>query len=861
MVVGRVASGAAAAAMAVILVSSTAVAGAFVSSDAATTTILLTDEQVRRAADATLELWAGGANGAGASASSQLSAEQLAALRALEYAVDDDARALTAVDVEAGTITLHTTAGGHLWHTDADEAHFHAADAGGAQLAVDGSLAAGKHDLVDALLRAQAQFLGIEHDGGTEAHPGVRVLLGGSGEALRAQLQSQQTAVAAPAAGANIKRQLTDDPISVQSPYVAVNYIIALVGIFPSRDRRLDAEGEAAAGAFADELEHQGARRLEYDGASAPYIGLVEEFAGNFAPAGWALCHGQLLPIAQNAALFSILGTTYGGDGRTTFALPDLRGRIPIGEGQGPELTNRPLGSKGGAVQATLTLDQLPPDGLPVNVMDPYLVLTCLVWLEGTFPSTPGPAGGIGRMTWFAGNFAIRDTASCDGQLLSIPQATSLFALIGTVYGGDGQTTFALPDVRGRAIVGTGLGAGLEARAAGEKWGAESVVLTPANVPPASAAVGVSMPSIAIPYFISTSSVFPSQSRRLAIENYIASLVMHAAPSLSFQLRAEGQELQISQATSLFALIGTLYGGDGQTTFALPDTRGRAVMQQGTGPGLPAVNLAQKGGAEVVLLDADNLPVCPDSDGDGEADAACGGTDCNDNDSDVFQGATEVCDTKDNDCDGLADEGLTFDHDLDGYTSVDSCAGTRNDCDDTNADSNPGLVEVCDDVDNDCNGEVDEGLSFDRDGDGHTDVTSCHGTNDDCDDTDASVFPGAAELCDGLDNGEPEDAHVGNPSARVAGVARTCHGDFARPLFRATHRHFVVAASAPTLRDRVHCCLVCLSASHLPATPPTAQIATARSMTACRSTTTATRARRWDRARAPPTTATTTTPP
>lgn len=90
------------------------------------------------------------------------------------------------------------------------------------------------------------------------------------------------------------------------------------------------------------------------------FIGEIRMFAGNFAPRGWAFCNGQLLPISQNAALFSILGTTYGGDGRTTFALPDLRGRAPIHAGNGPGLTDRRLGSKGGQETVTLTVTQMP---------------------------------------------------------------------------------------------------------------------------------------------------------------------------------------------------------------------------------------------------------------------------------------------------------------------------------------------------------------------------------------------------------------------------------------------------------------------------------------------------------------------
>ncbi len=91
-----------------------------------------------------------------------------------------------------------------------------------------------------------------------------------------------------------------------------------------------------------------------------PFIGQISMFGFNFCPRGWALADGQLLPISQNSALFSLFGTIYGGDGRTTFALPDMRGRFPTHQGQGPGLPPRPIGSKGGQVQQTLTTLNLP---------------------------------------------------------------------------------------------------------------------------------------------------------------------------------------------------------------------------------------------------------------------------------------------------------------------------------------------------------------------------------------------------------------------------------------------------------------------------------------------------------------------
>ena len=93
---------------------------------------------------------------------------------------------------------------------------------------------------------------------------------------------------------------------------------------------------------------------------SEPFVGEIRMFAGNFAPRGWAYCDGQLLAVSQNDALFSLLGTIYGGDGRTNFGLPDMRGRIPIHAGSGPGLSDRRLGAKSGSETTTVNVDQLP---------------------------------------------------------------------------------------------------------------------------------------------------------------------------------------------------------------------------------------------------------------------------------------------------------------------------------------------------------------------------------------------------------------------------------------------------------------------------------------------------------------------
>jgi microcystin-dependent protein len=169
-----------------------------------------------------------------------------------------------------------------------------------------------------------------------------------------------------------------------------------------------------------------------------PFLAEIRIFAGNFAPTGWATCDGQLLPISQNTALFSLLGTTYGGDGKSTFALPNLQGSAPMQSGQGPGLSLRDLGETGGeqtvtllqtempahshGVEASMTPDQTNPTNnawasgqkgfgnvyapsgannvqmnplamsttggnLPHNNMPPYLCLTFIIALQGVFPS------------------------------------------------------------------------------------------------------------------------------------------------------------------------------------------------------------------------------------------------------------------------------------------------------------------------------------------------------------------------------------------------------------------------------------------------------------------------------------------
>jgi microcystin-dependent protein len=117
---------------------------------------------------------------------------------------------------------------------------------------------------------------------------------------------------------------------------------------------------------------------------TGPFLGEIMLFAGDFAPDGWVLCQGQVLPIASYTALFSILGTTYGGNGITTFALPDLRDRVPIHHGQGPGLSPRTLGGSGGEASHTLTVTEIPAHSHGVRASSG---IASAVGPTGTFPA------------------------------------------------------------------------------------------------------------------------------------------------------------------------------------------------------------------------------------------------------------------------------------------------------------------------------------------------------------------------------------------------------------------------------------------------------------------------------------------
>lgn len=414
-------------------------------------------------------------------------------------------------------------------------------------------------------------------------------------------------------------------PYSTQQPSLAINYLVTLEG------------------AFQD-------------------VGEITMFAGNYAPIGTAFADGRLLPISQYDSLYAQIGTTYGGDGLNTFALPDLRGRTPIGFGQGAGLTPRTLGETTGVETQTLSEAQLPAhthtmpapngptssagSGQPINNMQPSLAVNYRIVTQGIYPPRNLTAGGanlgsgdayIAAVGMYAGNSSLpNNTVATNGQLLSIAQNTALFSLLGTTYGGNGVTTFALPDLQGRSAVHSGQGPGLSPYFLGEETGVEQQQMFPSQMPahdhklpPSANSTGVTgggqpmenmQPSLGLNYMIAMQGIYPPRglagdsldgdhsSDLAGIEPYLGEIGIFAgnfAPQ-GWAL-ADGQLLSIAQNTALFSLLGTSYGGNGVTTFALPDLRGRVAVGAGQGPGLADYVLGESWGTETTTLTLNQL--------------------------------------------------------------------------------------------------------------------------------------------------------------------------------------------------------------------------------------------------------------
>jgi len=339
--------------------------------------------------------------------------------------------------------------------------------------------------------------------------------------------------------------------LDTRQPSLGLNYFVQSDGVFP------------------------------YSGdGSGNLAGLVRLSGYNFETGNDA--DGELFAIAQNSLLFSLYGTIYGGDARTTFGMPDLEGRIAVGEGTGSGLSQTRLGEKTGIEDVLLSPQSLPTSlgGVQTAITNeqPSLGMNYIVRLNGVFPSGGvSEHGFMGQVALFGGNRAPEGWAFAHGQLLDIASNSALFSLLGTAFGGDGRTTFALPDLRGRAAVGEG-----------QDY----------------------EPSLGLKFYVVVNGTFPSRERPLGNELALGEIVAFAGINRIDRnvFEADGQLLPISQYSALFSLYGTAFGGDGRTTFALPDLRGRSPMDFGTGPGLDTIAWGQKVGTPSVVLDVSDLP-------------------------------------------------------------------------------------------------------------------------------------------------------------------------------------------------------------------------------------------------------------
>lgn len=420
---------------------------------------------------------------------------------------------------------------------------------------------------------------------------------------------------------------------------------------------------------------------------SSAYIGEIRMFGGDFAPAGWAFCDGSLLSISANQDLFDLIGTSYGGDGQTNFALPDLRGRAPMHMGQGNGLSPRPLGERGGVEEVALQVDQLPahshtalacrqggtqanpyqatwaqstllqfssnPANAPMNAgalaptgdgfahenTPPYQVISFIISLTGIYPG-PFVEAYLGQICPFSFGVVSAGWAQCNGQVLPIAGNEPLFGVIGATYGGDGVTTFALPDLRGRMPMHVGPGF-TQGASGGEEMHMLTVPELPshAHTPQGSmnlsdsgnpvdgvwATIGydpfsnltpnVAMHASAIgetgnnqphenmsPYQVVNFCIALKESPQV-VDTLIGEMRIFAGNSVpTGWLPCNGQNLPIQQYVSLFSLLGTTYGGDGKTTFAVPDLQARVPLHFGQGPGLSDYSRGWDGGDATVTL-------------------------------------------------------------------------------------------------------------------------------------------------------------------------------------------------------------------------------------------------------------------
>jgi len=435
-----------------------------------------------------------------------------------------------------------------------------------------------------------------------------------------------------------------------------------------------------------------------------PYIGEIRLFAFDMPVKGWLKCDGTLLPINGNEALFSLIQTTYGGDGFTSFAIPDLQSRVPlsVGEGYG-------LGKYGGEESVTLQVEHLPAHRHTVNSNNgggkenaggnlwgnsshnvyapepgtitmnpatvqsygggdghenriPFQAINYFIAITGEYPSPDGKFISdpyLSELRIFSFDFAPMGWVPCNGQLLPINQNQALYSLLGIVYGGNGVSTFGVPDLKARVPMHTGptmprgMGGG-EAEhtltlnempvhahtplassdtrnsiSPGNNYWANQPAGTPygniidngAMAETALSIEGAGLPhNNMAPYAVlnicmATQGLYPEPQGEVPIpiptsDPYIGEIRMFADNVIpAAWLPCNGQLLSQSANTALYSLIQTNYGGTiASGVFGLPNLQARAAVGAGKPQGLTPYNIGETGGMVTVTLTEKDTP-------------------------------------------------------------------------------------------------------------------------------------------------------------------------------------------------------------------------------------------------------------
>lgn len=313
---------------------------------------------------------------------------------------------------------------------------------------------------------------------------------------------------------------------------------------------------------------------------------MIRNFGGNFDPHDDFFANGQTLSISQNTALFSLIGTTYGGNGETNFALPNLAGRLAVSEGVAPGLGFYATGQVFGSSSITLGQANLPPSsgGAATQIANeqPSLATQYVIRIEDLAGWTTLEAGEIVQ---FAGLRTPDGYFDCDGRSLRVIDYPELYAVLGTRYGGDGVNTFNLPDLRGRAPVDAGGPGGF---ALGQQVGGAAI--SQANLPAAMGGSGQPVsnygPGLALNYLICVEGIYPSRDGGGSPHDghMIGEIILYAGADLPPGFaRCDGSLLNIAQNTALFSVLGVAYGGNGVNNFALPNFTGRSAVGTSNG--------------------------------------------------------------------------------------------------------------------------------------------------------------------------------------------------------------------------------------------------------------------------------------